>query len=175
MRSPAPLRFVGCYASFPTLQALCAHLNFPAPPCTFAPDNCLVVDADRHLLAPFIFCGRCFTSGGHSRRQHSCFHRNTTPSQPPACNALVPRGRPSPVHPRSLHSAVQWCLDHGATGGENSKGFFESYLLSFRSSTSSNGVPLSVVRLVKPIFEELDGYVLSFCAGATQGAFAEAA
>jgi hypothetical protein len=29
MRSPAPLRCVGCSASFPTLQALCSHRNTP--------------------------------------------------------------------------------------------------------------------------------------------------
>jgi hypothetical protein len=54
-----------------------------------------------------------------------------------------------------LALAVQWCLDHKATGGENSKAFFESCLFSFRSSTFSNGVPPSVVRLVKSVFEEL--------------------
>jgi hypothetical protein len=134
MRSPAPLRCVGCSASFPTLQALCAHLNSPGTTCTFAPDNCPVVDADRHLLAPCIFCGRYFPSGGLSKHQHSCSHRNTTPSQPPACGASLPRGRPSPLHPQSLPPAVQWSLDHGATGGENFKAFFESYLLSFLSS-----------------------------------------
>jgi hypothetical protein len=174
-RPPAPFRCVGCSASFPTLQALCAHLNTPGTTCTFAPDNCLVVDVDRHLIAPCTFCGRYFLSGGLSRHQHSCSHRNTTPSQPLAGGALFPRGRPSPVHPQSLHSAVQWCLDHGATGGENSKAFFESYLLSFRSSKSSNGVRPTVVRLVKPIFEELVGCVFAFRGRATQGASAEAA
>ena len=175
MRSPSPLRCVRCSASFPTLQALCAYPNSPETMCTFAPDKCLVVDADRHLLAPCTFCGRYFRSGGLSRHQHSCSRRNTTPSQPPACGAPLPRGRPSPPHPQSLPPAVQWCLDHGATGGENSKVFFESYLLSFRSSTSSNGVPLSVVRLVKPVFEELVDCVLSFRGRASQGASPEAA
>jgi hypothetical protein len=79
------------------------------------------------------------------------------------------------VPPHSLPIAVQWCLDHEATGGENSKAFFESYLFSFRVSTSSNGIPSSVVRLVKPIFEELVGFVLSFRGRVTQGASAEAA
>jgi hypothetical protein len=157
MRSPAPLRYVGYFASFPTRQALCAHLNSPGTTCTFAPDNCPIVDADRHILAPCTFCGRYFRSGGLSRHHHSCSHRTTTPSHPPACDASLPRGRPSPPHPQSLSPAVLWCLDHGATGGENSKAFFEPYLLSIRSSTSSNGVPPSVVRLVKPVFEELVG------------------
>jgi hypothetical protein len=61
----------------------------------------------RHLLAPCTFCGRYFRSGGLSRHQHFCFHRNTTPSQPPACGASLPRGRPSLVHPQSLPPAVQ--------------------------------------------------------------------
>jgi hypothetical protein len=134
-----------------------------------------VVGADRHLLAPCTFCGRHFRSGGLSRHQHSCFRRNTTPSHPPACGASLPRSRLSPVHPQPFPRAVQWRLDHGATGGENSKAFFESYLLSFRSSMSSNGVSPSVVRLVKPVFEELVGCVLSFHGRATQGASAEAA
>jgi hypothetical protein len=90
MRSPAPLRCVGCSASFPALQALCAHLNSPGTTCTFAPDNCPLVDADHHLLAPCTFCGRYFRSGGLSIYQHSSSHRNTTPSQPPACGASLP-------------------------------------------------------------------------------------
>jgi hypothetical protein len=102
MCSPAPLRCDGCSASFPTLQALCAHLDSPGTTCTFAPDNCPVVDADRHLLALCTFCGRYFRSDGLSRHQHYCFHRNSTPSQPPACGASLPRGRPSPLHPHSL-------------------------------------------------------------------------
>jgi hypothetical protein len=153
--------YVGYSASFPTLQALCAHLNSPGTTCTFAPDNCPVADADRYLLAPCTFCGRYFRSCGPSRHQHHCFHRNTTPSQPPACGVSLARGRSSPVRPESLTPAVQWCLDHGAIGGENSKAFFESYLISFRSITSSNGVLPSVARLVKPVFEELVGCVLS--------------
>jgi hypothetical protein len=80
-----------------------------------------------------------------------------------------------PLHPHSLPLAVQWCLDHGANGGENSKDFFESCLLSFRFSTSTNGVPPSVVRLVKPVFEEAVGCVLSSRGRATLGASAEAA
>jgi hypothetical protein len=175
---PAPLRCVGCSTSFPTLPALCAHLNSPGTTCTFAPDSCPIVDADRHLLPPCTFCGRYFHSGGLNRHQHSCSHINTTPSQPPACGASFPRGRPSPVQPQSLPPAVQLCLDHGATGGENSKASSESYLLSFRSSTSSNGVPPSVirqVRLFKPFLEELVGCVLSLRGRATQGASAEAA
>jgi hypothetical protein len=98
MRSAAPLRCVGCSALYPTLQALCTHLNSPGTTCTFAPDNCPAVDADRHLLAPCTFCGRYFRSGGLSRHQQSCYHRNTAPSQPPACGASLPRGRPSPPH-----------------------------------------------------------------------------
>jgi hypothetical protein len=66
-------------------------------------------------------------------------------------------------------------IDHGATGGENSKAFVESYLLSFRSRTASNGVPPSVVCLVNSVFEELVGCVLSFRGRPTQGASAEAA
>jgi hypothetical protein len=62
-----------------------------------------------------------------------------------------------------------------ATCGENSKTFFESYLFSFRSSTSSNALPTSVVRLVQPVFEELVGCVLSFRGRATQGASMEVA
>jgi hypothetical protein len=99
MRSPAPLRCLGCSASNPTLQALCAHPNSPGTTCTFAPDNCLVADAARHLLAPCTFCGRYFWSGGLRRHQHPCFHHNTTPTQPPACGVSLPRGRPSAVHP----------------------------------------------------------------------------
>jgi hypothetical protein len=79
-------------------------------------------------------------------------------------------GASSVLAPRRL-----WCLDHGTTGGDNSKALVESYLLSFRSSTSSNGVPPLVVRLVKPIFEELVGCVLSFRGRATQGASVDAA
>jgi hypothetical protein len=59
-RPLAPLGCVGCFASFPTLQALCAHLDSPASGCTFNPDNCRVADADRHLLAPRTYCGRYF-------------------------------------------------------------------------------------------------------------------
>jgi hypothetical protein len=92
-----------------------------------------------------------------------------------ACDVSLLRGRPSLVHPQSLPPAVQWCFDHGASGGENSKAVFESYLLSFRSSTSSNEGPPSVVRLVKPVFDELVGCVLSFRGRATQRASAEAA
>jgi hypothetical protein len=130
------------------------------------------VDADRHLLAPCTFYGQYFLSGGLFRHQHSCSHNSTTPSQPPACGASLPRGWPSPLHPQSLPDLSD---DHGALGGESFKAFFVSYLLFFRSNTSSNGVPLSVVRLVKPVFEELLGCVLSFRGKATQGAFAEAA
>jgi hypothetical protein len=75
------------------------------------------------------------------------------------------------VPPQPLPPVVQWCLDHGAASRENSKAFFESYLLPFRSSTSSNGVFPSVIRLVKPIFKELVGCVLSFRGRATQGAW----
>jgi hypothetical protein len=176
MRSPTPLGCVGSSASFPTLPTLCAqHLNSPGTMCTFAPDNCPVVDTDGHLLAPCTFCGRYFQSGGLSIHKHSCFHRNTTSPQSPAYGVSLLRGRPSPVHPRSLPPAAQWCLDHGAIGDENSKAFFESYLLSFRYSSSSNGVPASVVRLVKPVFEELVGCVLSFRGRAIKGASAEAA
>jgi hypothetical protein len=174
MRSPAPLRCVGCSASFPTLQALCAHLNSPGTTFNFALDICPLVDADRHLLAPCTFCGRYFRSGGLSRHRHSCFHLNTTPSQPPACGASLPRGRLSSVHPHAMPPAVQWCLDHGATGGENSIASFESYILSFRS-TSSHGVSPSAVRLVKPVSVELVGCILSFRGRATQGASVETA
>jgi hypothetical protein len=159
----------------PDPSSVARPCKFPGTMCTFAPDNCPLVDADRHLLAPSSFCGRCFRSGGLGRHQQSCFHRNTTPSQPPSCGLSLPRGRPSPVHPQSLPPAVQWCLDHGASAGENSKAFFESYLLSFLSTTSLNGVFPSVVRLVKPVFEELVGCVLSFRGRATQWASAEAA
>jgi hypothetical protein len=79
------------------------------------------------------------------------------------------RCTPNPCPP-----AVQWCLDHGAIGGESSKASFESYLLSFRSSTFSNGAPPSVVHLVTPVFQELVGCVLSFRGRATQGASAKA-
>jgi hypothetical protein len=179
MRSPSPLMCVGCSALFPTIQALCAHLNSPGLRCTFAPDNYPVVDADRHCLAPCTFCGRYFRSGGLSRHQHSCIHRNTTPFQPAACGVSLPRGRPPPVHPRSL---TPWVPSNDAltmgplvvitaksSSSPTSKVFFESYRLSFRSGTSSNGVPPSVVRLVKPVFEELIGCVLSFRGRATQG------
>jgi hypothetical protein len=60
MRSPAPLRCVSCSASFPTLQALCAHLHSPATTCTFAPDNCPVVDADRHFSRRALFADDTF-------------------------------------------------------------------------------------------------------------------
>jgi hypothetical protein len=127
-RGNTPIRFLPPAPTMrtPTLQALFGHLNSPVITCTFAPDNCPVVDPDRHLLAPCTFCGRYFRSGGLGRHQHSCFHRNTTPYQPPACGASLPRGRPSPLHPQSLPHAVLWCLDHGATSGEISKVFFES-------------------------------------------------
>jgi hypothetical protein len=169
MRPPAPLRCVGCSASVPTLQALCAYLNSPGTACTFVPDNCPVVDADRHLLAPCTFCGRYFRSGGLTRHRHFCSHRNTTPSQPPAFGASPPCGRPSPLHPKSFPPPVQWCLGHGAAGGEKSKAFSESYLLSVRYSTSSNGVPPSVARLVKPVFEELVGCVCLPVVGPPKG------
>jgi hypothetical protein len=55
-RSPAPLNCVGCYASFPTMHTVCAQLNSPATTCTFASDNCVVVDAACHLLAPCTYC-----------------------------------------------------------------------------------------------------------------------
>jgi hypothetical protein len=142
-------------AFLPTLQALCAHLNSPGTTCTFAPDNCPTLNNDRHLLAPCTFCGRYFRSSGVRRHQHYCFHRSTTPFQPRACGASLPR------------SAV--------SGGGSSKAFFESYLFSFQSSTSSNGVPPSGERLVKPVFEEIVSCVLSFRDRATQGASAEAA
>jgi hypothetical protein len=146
--------------------------KFPWDNVQFRPDNCPLVDADRHLLAPCTFCGRYFRSGGLSRHRHYCFHLNTTPSQPLACGASLPRGRPSPVHPQALPPAVQWCLDHGAAGGENSIALFESYILSFRS-TSSNAVSPSAVRLVKPVSVELVGCILSLRGRVTQGASVE--
>jgi hypothetical protein len=174
MRSPAPLRCACCSASFPILQALCAHLNSSGTPCSFAPDDCQVLDTYRHLLAPCTFCGRYFRSGGLSRHQHSCFHRNTTPSQPPACGALLPRGRPSPVHPLSLSPAVQWCLDHGATGGKTSKPYsspasFPSDLVRPRTPRVLPPFPPSVLRLVKLAFEELVGCVLFSMEGPPKG------
>jgi hypothetical protein len=39
MCSPVLLRCVGCSTSFPTLEALCAHLNPPGTTCTFADDT----------------------------------------------------------------------------------------------------------------------------------------
>jgi hypothetical protein len=50
-----------------------------------------------------------------------------------------------------------------------------SYFLSVQFSTYANGVPPTVVRLVKPLFEELIGCVLSFRCRATQRASAQAA
>jgi hypothetical protein len=136
MRSPAPLRCVGCSASFPTLQALCAPLNSPGTTCTFAPDNCPFVDADRrHLLGPCIFCGRYFRSGGLSRHQHSCYHRNTTPSQPPACGASLPRGRPSPPHPSPYPPPSDGALTMGPLVGRTPK-----------TSLSPTSVPSDLVR-----------------------------
>jgi hypothetical protein len=67
------------------------------------------------------------------------------------------------VPPPSLPPAILWCLNHGATTGENPKALFESYLLAFRStSTSSNGILPSVVRIFKPAFGELVNCILSF-------------
>jgi hypothetical protein len=60
-------------------------------------------------------------------------------------------GRPTSLPAQSLPPVAQWFLEHGATSGESFKAAFESYLISYRSSTSSN-VSTSVVRLVMPVF-----------------------
>jgi hypothetical protein len=79
MRSPAPLMCVGCSAMFPTLQALCAHLNSRGTTCGFAPDTCPVMDADRHFLAPCTFYGRYFRSGGLSKHKTNFFTATLRP------------------------------------------------------------------------------------------------
>jgi hypothetical protein len=102
MRSRATLRCARVLRVVPDPFSAVRLSEFPYDDVHFRPNICLVVDADRHLLAPCTFCGRYFWSGGLRRHQHSCSHRNTTPSQPPACGASLPRGRRSPVPPKSL-------------------------------------------------------------------------
>jgi hypothetical protein len=98
------------------------------------------------------------------------------PASAPLSGAAAAAPPAGAVAPQSLPPAVQWCLVHGVTTEANSKALFESYLLSFRFSMSSNGVSPSVVLLVKPAFEDLVGCVLSFRGRATKlRASAEAA
>jgi hypothetical protein len=79
-----------------------------------------------------------------------------------------------PAASQSLPPGVQWCLDHGETGGENSKAFFEPTSFPSDLVRPRTASPPSVVRLVKPVFEELVGCVLSFRGRAIQRASAEA-
>jgi hypothetical protein len=80
------------------------RLNSLAKTCILAPDNCQVVDTDRHLLASYTFCGQFFRSCGLSRHLHSRSYRNTTSSQPPACGASLLTLRP----PNRRHAVLRF-------------------------------------------------------------------